>query len=102
MGDQAASVSREPLLSLPCVRVCAGQQEEGAPQQVASCLDRCDEAYFPGMPCYCNEACSQYENCCFDYYHECQGEASSHHSSALASLIGCTKVSTATLFDTAL
>ena len=36
------------------------------------CTGRCDEAYFPGYPCYCNPSCDQYENCCVDYYAECR------------------------------
>ena len=36
-----------------------------------SCFERCDEAYFPDKPCYCNTACLQYENCCFDYMALC-------------------------------
>ena len=37
----------------------------------ATCESRCDESYFPNKPCYCNEACTQYENCCYDYIALC-------------------------------
>ena len=53
--------------------VGAAAAEEQA-SLAASCVGRCLESYFPGRPCYCNEACDQYENCCFDYYTECQRE----------------------------
>ena len=42
--------------------------------EIASCANRCDEPYFPGKPCYCNSACQQYENCCYDYFKECLRE----------------------------
>ena len=42
------------------------------PVMRASCEERCVESYFPGRPCYCNDACDQYENCCYDFYEVCK------------------------------
>ena len=44
------------------------------PENDSSCESRCDETYIPGLTCYCNEACRQYENCCVDYYEICARE----------------------------
>ena len=38
----------------------------------SSCRHRCDAMYVPGKPCYCNDACSTYENCCVDFYQLCR------------------------------
>ncbi|CAD5116857.1 DgyrCDS5699 [Dimorphilus gyrociliatus] len=40
--------------------------------QEDSCKGRCTESYFPGKPCYCNDNCDKYENCCYDFFKECK------------------------------
>ena len=49
------------------LNIILGQDEK----DWTSCTERCGEMFSPGRPCYCNDVCAQYENCCDDYYRLC-------------------------------
>ena len=46
----------------------------------STCVGRCNptsnDDYVPGRPCYCDQSCDQFENCCQDYYVLCMRQLS--------------------------
>jgi len=45
--------------------------------QSNSCVGRCDDPLDTSQPCQCNTACESHNDCCDDYWSQCQGQSQS-------------------------